>query len=138
MLCKATGFLMPVLHPCSCHLNSMLPTASCCGADDWGQYADYADLCCWRHSAFHPEQKPGRIINAIQTLRATTVYVPPTLLYMMMAEDHLTTLTICLRHLIIGGAAMRPDMVAAMPRFNHALETRFGQTEVPQMLLHGA
>ena len=32
---------------------------------------------------------------------------------------------------------MRPDMVAAaMPRFNHALETCFGQTEVPQTAVY--
>ncbi|MGB1758216.1 MAG: class I adenylate-forming enzyme family protein, partial [Candidatus Puniceispirillaceae bacterium] len=38
---------------------------------------------------FTHNSRPEGIINAIQTLRATTVYVPPTLLYMMMAEDHL-------------------------------------------------
>ncbi len=84
---------------------------------------------------FTDNSRPAGIINAIHTLRATTVYVPPTLLYMMMAEDHLDQADMsCLRHLIIGGAAIRPDMVAAaMPRFNHALETCFGQTEVPQI-----
>ncbi len=84
---------------------------------------------------FTHNSRPAGIINAIQTLRATTVYVPPTLLYMLMAEDHLDGADLsCLRHLIIGGAAMRPDMVAAaMPHFNHALETCFGQTEVPQI-----
>ena len=54
---------------------------------------------------FTQNKTPAGIINAIQTLRATTVYVPPTLLYMMMAEDHLDNADLsCLRHLIIGGA----------------------------------
>ena len=86
---------------------------------------------------FTHDSRPAGIIEAIQTLRATTVYVPPTLLYMMLAEDRLDQAdTSSLRHLIIGGAAIRPDMVmAAMPRFNNALETCFGQTEVPQIAI---
>ena len=84
---------------------------------------------------FTHDSRPAGIIEAIQTLRATTVYVPPTLLYMMLAEDQLDQVdSSSLRHLIIGGATIRPDMVmAAMPHFNHALETCFGQTEVPQI-----
>ena len=40
------------------------------------------------------------------------------------------------RHFIIGGAAIRPDVVGrAMPIFNHAMETCFGQTEVPQIAI---
>ena len=41
-----------------------------------------------------------------------------------------------LRHFIIGGAPIRPDVVGrAMPIFNHAMETCFGQTEVPQIAI---
>jgi acyl-CoA synthetase (AMP-forming)/AMP-acid ligase II len=56
---------------------------------------------------------------------------------MMLAEDRLDQADCSsLRHLIIGGAAIRPDMVmAAMPHFNNALETCFGQTEVPQIAI---
>ena len=52
-----------------------------------------------------------------------------------MAEDHLDDADLsCVRHLIIGTTTLRPDMaVAAMPRFNHALETCFGQSEVPRI-----
>ena len=52
-----------------------------------------------------------------------------------MAEDHLDNADLsCLRHLIT--AAPPCGQIwwqLAMPRFNYALETCFGQTEVPQI-----
>ena len=61
---------------------------------------------------FNHDSRPAGIIEAIQTLRATTVYVPPTLLYMMLAEDRLDQFdSSSLRHLIIGSAAIQPGMV---------------------------
>jgi len=86
---------------------------------------------------FTHDNRPAGIIRSIQTMRATAVYVPPTLLYMMLADAALTPADMSsLRHLIIGGAAIRPDMVpVAMRQFNNALETCFGQTEVPQIAI---
>ncbi len=56
---------------------------------------------------------------------------------MMLAENRFDQADCSsLHHLIIGGAAIRPDMVmATMSRFNNALETCFGQTEVPQIAI---
>ena len=78
---------------------------------------------------------PTAILEAIAALRATTIFVPPTVVYMMLEEAALDRLDLSsLRHFIIGGASIRPDVVArAMPIFNNAMETCFGQTEVPQI-----
>ena len=56
---------------------------------------------------------------------------------MMLAEDRLDQAdSSSLRYLIIGGTAIRLDMVmAAMPLFKYALETCFGQTKMPQIAI---
>jgi acyl-CoA synthetase (AMP-forming)/AMP-acid ligase II len=56
---------------------------------------------------------------------------------MMLEDDRINDIDLSsLRHFIIGGATIRPDVVArAMPIFNHAMETCFGQTEVPQIAI---
>lgn len=84
-----------------------------------------------------PHPKPSAILDALERSRATTVFLPPTVIYMMMAETGIEGRDFsALRHLIVGGAAMRPDAVArAMPLFNEALETCFGQTEAPQIAI---
>ena len=81
--------------------------------------------------------KPAAILGAIESMRATTIFVPPTVCYMMLEEDCITNVNLTsLRHFIIGGAAIRPDVVKrAMPVFNYAMETCFGQTEVPQIAI---
>jgi fatty-acyl-CoA synthase len=86
---------------------------------------------------FAHDSGPSTIIKAIEDLQASIVYVPPTMVYMMLADKALATADMSsLRHFVIGGAAIRPDMVAvAMPKFNYALETCFGQTEVPQIAI---
>ncbi len=80
---------------------------------------------------------PQAIMRAIERLRATSVFVPPTIVYMMLADNKISKRDFSsLRHFIVGGAAMRPDAVAkAMPIFNNALETCFGQTEAPQIAI---
>lgn len=80
--------------------------------------------------------RPAAIIEAIEKDRVTTVFLPPTVIYMMMAEEDLTKRDFkSLKHLIIGGAAMRPDEIKrGLPMFNNALETCYGQTEVPQIV----
>jgi fatty-acyl-CoA synthase len=80
---------------------------------------------------------PGAILDAIDRMRATTIFIPPTVCYMMLEEDRINDVNLTsLRHFIIGGAAIRPDVVGrAMPIFNYAMETCFGQTEVPQIAI---
>ncbi len=83
------------------------------------------------------QPSPAKILDAIESMRATTIFVPPTICYMMLEEDQIGDVDLSsLRHFIIGGAAIRPDIVAlASPIFNHAMETCFGQTEVPQIAI---
>ncbi len=79
--------------------------------------------------------RPAAIIEAFEADRITTVFLPPTVIYMMMAEEDLSKRDFsALKHVIIGGAAMRPQEIRrALPLFNNALETCYGQTEVPQI-----
>lgn len=86
---------------------------------------------------FMGQPSPAAILDAIETMHATTIFVPPTLCYMMLEDDRINDIDLSsLRHFIIGGATIRPDVVArAMPIFNHAMETCFGQTEVPQIAI---
>ncbi len=79
--------------------------------------------------------KPDTILEALEQDRVTAVFVPPTVLYMMMELPGIETRDFsALRHLIVGGAALRKDEVPrAMELFNGALETCFGQTEAPQI-----
>ncbi len=79
--------------------------------------------------------KPNTIVDAIERDRVTTVFMPPTVLYTMMDLPDIETRDMSsLRHLIVGGAAIRKDEVPrAMRLFNNALETCFGQTEAPQI-----
>jgi len=81
--------------------------------------------------------KPATILDAIECHGVTSFFIPPTVLYMMMAEPGLKDRNLSsLRHLIAGGAAMRPEAVReAMPLFNNALETCYGQTEAPQIAI---
>jgi len=81
--------------------------------------------------------KPTAIIEAIEALRPTSCFLPPTVIYMMLAEpgieDHDFS---SLRHLIVGGAAIRSSEIPrAMKVFNNAVETCFGQTEAPQIAI---
>ena len=85
---------------------------------------------------FMPQpSRPASIVEAIEKDRVTTVFLPPTVIYMMMAEEDLSKRDFtCLKHVIIGGAAMRPaEIKRGLPLFNNALETCYGQTEVPQI-----
>ncbi len=81
--------------------------------------------------------KPAAILDAFERYRITSVFVPPTVIYMMLEEKGLETRDFSsLRHLIVGGAAIRKDEVPrAMKVFNNALETCYGQTEAPQIAI---
>jgi len=86
---------------------------------------------------FMGKASPVKIMDAIETMRATSMFVPPTVVYMMMADPSIGERDFSsLRHFIVGGAAIRPDEVArAMPIFNNAVETCYGQTEAPQIAI---
>jgi acyl-CoA synthetase (AMP-forming)/AMP-acid ligase II len=82
------------------------------------------------------EPKPGRVLDAIEAHRVTTMYAPPTLIYGMMGDPtaggrNYTTL----RHLIYSAAPMRPDQIrAAQGVFGSVIETAYGQVEAPQII----
>ena len=84
---------------------------------------------------FMGQPSPSAILKAISSMRATTIFVPPTVVYMMLEDEEISDIELSsLRHFVVGGASIRPDVVArAMPVFNNAMETCFGQTEVPQI-----
>ena len=86
---------------------------------------------------FIDQTSPSSILKAIEKLRVTTMFVPPTIIYMMLEDETIRKRDLSsLRHFIVGGASIRPDVVAkAMPIFNHAMEACFGQTEVPQIAI---
>jgi len=85
--------------------------------------------------AFMGPSKPAAIIDALEQSRITTCFLPPTVIYMMMAEPGIEARNLsCLRHLLVGGASMRvSEIPRAMKLFNNALETAYGQTEAPQI-----
>lgn len=80
--------------------------------------------------------KPAAIIEALEAERVTSIFLPPTVIYMMLDEEGIEDCDfIGLKHLIVGGAAIRKDEVQrAMSVFNNALETCYGQTEAPQIV----
>ncbi len=81
--------------------------------------------------------KPASIIDAMERDRITCFFVPPTVVYMMLDEPGVEKRDFsAMRHLIVGGAAIRKDEVPrAMKVFNNAVETCFGQTEAPQIAI---
>lgn len=81
--------------------------------------------------------KPASIIDAMEQDRITSTFLPPTVIYMMLDEPGIEARNFSsLKHLIVGGAAIRRDEVPrAMKIFNNALETCFGQTEAPQIAI---
>jgi len=87
--------------------------------------------------AFMGAPKPAAIIKAIETLKPTSCFLPPTVIYMMLAENGIEDRDFSsLRHLIVGGAAIRSSEIPrAMRIFNNAVETCFGQTEAPQIAI---
>ena len=82
------------------------------------------------------EVNPKAVLNAFRQQGVTTTFMPPTLIYMLMAEagcdsEHFPAL----RHLIYGGAPMPTEKIKAVQRFfGPVLETTYGQTEAPQIV----
>lgn len=83
------------------------------------------------------DTKPPSILKAFREKGVTTTFMPPTLIYMLMAqgEKEGTADFPALRHLIYGGAPMPAEKIRlAREFFGPILETTYGQTEAPQIV----
>jgi acyl-CoA synthetase (AMP-forming)/AMP-acid ligase II len=82
------------------------------------------------------DAKPATLLHCFRTQGITTTFMPPTLLYMLVAEagtpsEHFPAL----KHLIYGGAPMPAEKIGRMRTFfGPVLETTYGQTEAPQVV----
>ncbi|HEX7008097.1 MAG TPA: AMP-binding protein [Alphaproteobacteria bacterium] len=80
--------------------------------------------------------KAGDILDALEDRGATTVFLPPTMIYNLMAEPGVERRAFpALRHLIYGAAPMPPERIReARALFNNTVETLYGQTEAPMLI----
>ena len=80
--------------------------------------------------------KPAELLRSFREDGITTTFMPPTLLYMLVAEAHGQRLQLPrLKHLIYGGAPMPPEKIRVVREcFGPVLETTYGQTEAPQVV----
>ncbi|MCJ2050378.1 class I adenylate-forming enzyme family protein [Methylobacterium sp. J-070] len=81
------------------------------------------------------QPRPDEILHCLAEGEIATTFLPPTVIYMMMAlpaarrgaYPHL-------RNLVYGSAAMRPDAIAeAQSVFGPCIASTYGQTEAPQI-----
>jgi acyl-CoA synthetase (AMP-forming)/AMP-acid ligase II len=79
--------------------------------------------------------KPAEVLAALAERDVSLTFVPPTTIYMMMAEPGIEALRFPrLRHLIYGSAPMRPGEIERAQRlFGPVVAATFGQTEAPQI-----
>jgi fatty-acyl-CoA synthase len=82
------------------------------------------------------QPRPAAILDAIERVRVTTSFMPPTMIYALMAEPGLARRDLSsLAHLHYGAAPMPPDRIReARACFNGAIEVVYGQTEAPMMI----
>ena len=82
------------------------------------------------------QPKPVSILDAIEGERITTAFMPPTMIYALMAEPGFAKRDVSsLTHLQYGAAPMPPDRIReARGKFNDSIEVIFGQTEAPMMI----
>lgn len=78
---------------------------------------------------------PATITAAFRERGGTLSFMPPTLIYMIMAQDGVSRADFPkLRNLIYGGAPMPPEKIdRARDFFGPVLGTTYGQTEAPQI-----
>lgn len=78
--------------------------------------------------------KPPELLQCLRAHGITTTFMPPTLMYMLMAEAGGARLELPqLRHLIYAGAPMPAEKIRLVREcFGPVLETSYGQTEAPQ------
>ncbi|HVT40262.1 MAG TPA: AMP-binding protein [Gemmatimonadaceae bacterium] len=83
-------------------------------------------------------EKPASatILQALESGGATAVYLPPTMIYALMAEPGAADRQYpALKHLIYSAAPMPPDRIeAARAVFGPVVETVYGQVEAPQIV----
>jgi acyl-CoA synthetase (AMP-forming)/AMP-acid ligase II len=77
--------------------------------------------------------KPGAVLDAIQKHKITHVFMPPTLLYMLLAEPNVRARNYSsLRHLSIAAAPTSPEKLKeAISIFGPVLTEFYGQAEAP-------
>jgi fatty-acyl-CoA synthase len=82
--------------------------------------------------------KPAELLRSFREDGITTTFMPPTLLYMLVAEVAAQGQPLQLprlKHLIYGGAPMPPEKIRVVREcFGPVLETTYGQTEAPQVV----
>ncbi|WP_151633320.1 class I adenylate-forming enzyme family protein [Noviherbaspirillum aerium] len=83
------------------------------------------------------DTSPQAVLRSLREDGITTSFMPPTLIYMVMAagEGAGRMSFPSLRHLVYGGAPMPPEKIRAAQRFfGPVLATTYGQTEAPQIV----
>lgn len=82
------------------------------------------------------ETNANSVLQALTQDRISNVFMPPTLLYMVMAAGQDKPVHCpALRHLICGGAAMPVEKIrAAQACFGPVIDLTYGQTEAPQII----
>jgi acyl-CoA synthetase (AMP-forming)/AMP-acid ligase II len=82
--------------------------------------------------------RPADILDAFETRGVSTVFLPPTMIYMLLAEPGAGERRYpALRHLIYAGAPMRAErIIEARAVFAGAIETSYGQAEAPQIMAY--
>ena len=82
--------------------------------------------------------RPANILDAFEGRGVSTVFLPPTMIYMLLAEPGAAGRSYpALRHLIYAGAPMRAErIVEARHVFSGAVETSYGQAEAPQIMAY--
>ncbi len=82
--------------------------------------------------------RPPDMLEAFARYGITTTFIPPTVVYMMMADPGIVPGGYpALRRLIYGGAPMPPEKIrAAQDIFGAVLATNYGQTEAPQVVTY--
>ncbi len=87
-----------------------------------------------------PRPRPADVLDAFAAKGVTTVFLPPTMIYMMMAEPGVEARKFPrLKRLIYGAAPMPPGKIREAERvFGPVLATNYGQTEAPQVITYMA
>jgi fatty-acyl-CoA synthase len=82
------------------------------------------------------QPKAPALIDAFDRLRCTTAFMPPTMIYAVMADPACAKADLSsVRHLHYGAAPMAPDKIdRALEVFHGKLEVIYGQTEAPMMI----
>jgi len=85
---------------------------------------------------FLTESTPAAITSAFRERGGTIAFMPPTLIYMLMAQPGVSRADFpALRNLVYGGAPMPPEKVGeVLAFFGPVVGATYGQTEAPQIV----